>query len=147
MSNVLRRIAFLLVIPVCFVAGLHGGPRLAGLWRAAFPPPEYTTGDHEALYARAGNRVVMYATASCPYCAKARALLAAQGATYTEYRIDASAEANADFLSKQGVGVPLLYIGERRIEGFREEAIREAVEVLKIKNRPWALPSKMPARS
>jgi hypothetical protein len=29
----------------------------------------------------------------------------------------------------QGIGVPLLYIGDRRIDGFREAAILEALAV------------------
>jgi mycoredoxin len=131
MSAPVRVATAVLALVCCFAIGFHGGPRLAGLWHAAFPPPAYTTGDHRALYARAGRPVVMYATASCPYCAKTRALFAAQGVAWTEYRIDESAAAKADFLARDGIGVPLLYIGERRIEGFREDAIRDALRALR----------------
>ena len=127
MPKALKLVLQILLIPACFAIGLYGGPRLAQTYHAWFPPPQYTTGDHAALYRRAGNEVVMYATATCPYCAKARKLFAARGVRYTEYLIDKSEQANRDFIGQGGRAVPLLYIGERRIEGFREQAIVEAL--------------------
>ena len=127
MSKVLRIVLQCLLIPAFFATGLYAGPRLAQAYRTWFPPPQYTTGDHAELYRRAGNPVVMYATSTCPYCAKARKLLAERGVRYTEYLIDKSAPAQRDFVSKGGESVPLLYIGDRRIEGFREQAIVDAL--------------------
>lgn len=127
MPKALRIILHVLLIPAFFAIGLYAGPRVAKAYHTWFPPPQYTTGDHAALYRRAGNEVVMYATSSCPYCAKARKLFAARGVRYTEYQIDTSAEANRDFMGHGGRAVPLLYIGDRRIEGFREQAIVEAL--------------------
>jgi glutaredoxin len=127
MPNLLKKSLPLLLIPAFFALGLFAGPKIANLYYAAFPPKQFTTGDHAALYAKAGNQVVMYATTTCPYCAKTRELFAKQGVKYTEYQIDKSETANADFLAKGGIGVPLLYIGERRIDGFREATIREAL--------------------
>jgi mycoredoxin len=127
MPTFIRKSLPLLPIPAFFAIGLFLGTQLASSYRTPSPPTTYTTGDHAALYAKAGNAVVMYATATCPYCTKVRDLLAAEGVKYTEYRIDTSAAANAEFIARGGIGVPLLYIGERRIEGFREPAIREAL--------------------
>jgi len=39
-------------------------------------------------------------------------------------------QARAEFEALSAVGVPVLLIGQRRIEGFRKEAILEALEVL-----------------
>ena len=127
MPKVIRKFLPLLLIPAFFAAGLYLGPKLSVAYRAVFPPAEFTTGDHDALFAKAGNEVVMYATTTCQYCAKTRALLAKEGVKYTEYQIDTSEAANAEFIAKGGIGVPLLYIGERRIDGFREVAIRDAL--------------------
>lgn len=127
MPPILRKLLPWLLIPAFFAVGLFAGPYLASGYRTAFPGPQYTTGDHAALYATAGNDVVMYATKGCPYCAKARALFAGLGVRYTEYQIDTSDAADADFKARGGIGVPLLYIGDRRIDGFREAAIREAL--------------------
>jgi mycoredoxin len=131
MPKTIRNLGWLLAIPACFVVGLSAGPGLHAAYRELFPPEQFTTGDYSALYAKAGSEVVLYATSACPYCAKARKLLAERGVKYTEYRIDKSESANADFIAKKGVGVPLLYIGGRRIDGFRENAIREALRELR----------------
>jgi glutaredoxin len=127
MPNALKIVLKLLLIPAFFAAGVLGGPYLSRTYHAWFPPPQFTTGDHAELYRRAGNDVVMYATSTCPYCAKARKLFAARGIRYTEYLIDKSEAAQRDFVSKGGVAVPLLYIGDRRIQGFREPVIVESL--------------------
>ena len=131
MSNLLKKSLPLLLIPAFFVLGLYAGPKIAAVYHEYFAPGQYTTGDHAALYAKAGNEVVMYATTTCPYCAQTRDLFAKQGVKYTEYQIDKSEAANTEFLAKGGIGVPLLYIGERRIDGFRENAIRKALRTVK----------------
>lgn len=130
MPKVIRKFLPLLLIPAFFAIGLYLGPKLSTAYRTVFPPAEFATGDHAALFAKAGNDVVMYATTTCQYCAKVRKLLAAGGVEYTEYQIDKSEAANAEFIAKGGIGVPLLYIGERRIDGFREAAIRDALKAI-----------------
>lgn len=129
--NLVKKLLPFLLIPAFFALGLYAGPKLAGLYHEVFPEPQYTTGDHSALYAKAGQPVVMYATTTCPYCAKTRKLFAEKGVRYTEYQIDKSQDANKDFLAKGGIGVPLLYIGDRRIDGYREAAILEAVAAVR----------------
>ena len=133
MPKLLKTLLPWLLVPAFFVIGLQVGPRLAGWYHATFPPPAYTTGDHAALYAQAGKPVVLYATSTCPYCAKVRKLFAERHVAYTEYQIDKSADANRDFLARKGIGVPLLYIGDRRIDGFREAAIVDALAALGTK--------------
>lgn len=130
MPSFIRKLLPLLLIPAFFAVGLYLGPKLSSSYRTAFPPAAYATGDHATLYAKAGNEVVMYATTTCPYCEKVRDLLAAEGVKYTEYQIDKSEAANAEFIAKGGIGVPLLYIGERRIDGFREPVIRDALKAI-----------------
>ena len=127
MHKWMKRLVALLLIPACFAVGLYAGPRVSALYHDMFPPPEYAVGDHRELYEKSGNPIVMYSTSTCPYCAKSRELFASKGVKFTEYQIDKSKAANAEFIAKGGLGVPLLYIGERRIDGFREAAIREAL--------------------
>ena len=131
MLNRLRKFLPLLLIPAFFIAGLYGGPKAIALYSMVFPPKEYTTGDHAALYAKAGNDVVIYTTSTCPFCAKSRELFAAQGVKYTEYQIDKSEAANAEFIARGGIGVPLLYIGKRKISGYREATIRAALDEIR----------------
>lgn len=127
MPKILKTLLPWLLVPVFFVVGLQIGPRVATWYHTTFPPPAYTTGDHAALYAKAGTPVVLYATSTCPYCAKVRKLFTARGVRYTEYQIDTDAGANREFLARKGIGVPLLYIGDRRIDGYREDAILDAL--------------------
>jgi glutaredoxin len=66
--------------------------------------------------------VVMYATAWCPYCAKARAYFKRTGTAYTEHDIEKSADAHAEFKRLGGRGVPLILVGEEKMAGFSELA-------------------------
>ena len=136
MPKLMKSLVALLLIPACFAVGLYAGPHVSTLYNALFPPPQYQVGDHSALFVKAGNPIVMYSTATCPYCAKVRSLFASKGVKYTEYQIDKSEAANAEFITKGGIGVPLLYIGERRIDGYRESAIRDAMDEVIKKSRP-----------
>lgn len=68
--------------------------------------------------APARRRVVMYATAWCGYCKKARAHFAARGIPYTEYDIEKDAAANAEHQRLGGRGVPLIQIGSELMHGF-----------------------------
>jgi glutaredoxin len=71
--------------------------------------------------------VVMYATAWCPYCAQARAYFARNGIAYVEHDVEASAAAHAEFRRLGGRGVPLIFVGEERIDGFNELAFEFAL--------------------
>lgn len=128
MTTLPRILLIAALLPACFAAGRYGGPVLRDAYRTAFPPPAYTTGDYRALHEIHGGQVVMYATTSCPYCEKARVLLASMGVAYTELLIDESTVAEADFIERGGRGVPLLFIGDRRIAGYQETVIREALD-------------------
>ena len=63
-------------------------------------------------------RVVMYATAACPFCQSAERLLIAKGAAIDKIRIDLEPERRAALLTKSGRRtVPQIWIGERHIGG------------------------------
>jgi glutaredoxin len=134
MPKIIKTLLAVLMIPLCFVVGMSAGPYASSAYQKLFPEPEYKTGDYSALYAKAGHDVVLYSTTTCPYCTKVRELFAQQGVKFTEYQIDTSKAAAADFQSRGGLYVPLLYIGEREIAGFREQAIRDAVVAINKKS-------------
>lgn len=127
MTTRTRAVLTVAMVPAVFAVGLYGALAMRHVYHAAFPPPAYATGDHRALFERHGNPVVVYATATCPYCGQARALLSSLSVAYTELRIDESTDAEAEFRALGGRGVPLLFIGDRRIAGYRETVIREAL--------------------
>ncbi len=64
-------------------------------------------------------QVVMYVTGWCPYCARARRLLAEKGIPYTEIDIEAEPEARAEMIRRSGGRhtVPQVFIGESHVGG------------------------------
>jgi glutaredoxin len=133
MQKTLKTLLAILMIPLCFAIGIYAGPYASSAYHAMFPKPEYKTGDYSALYAQAGHDIVLYSTTTCPYCAKVRELFVKEGVKFTEYQIDKSKAAETDFQNRGGQYVPLLYIGEREIAGFREQAIRSALAAVSNK--------------
>lgn len=70
--------------------------------------------------------VVMYATDWCGYCAKARAYFAKNGIAYVERDVEKSEHAAAEFRRLGGRGVPLIFVGRERLDGFNELAFEFA---------------------
>ena len=64
-------------------------------------------------------RVLMYATASCPFCQSAERLLVAKGAQIEKIRVDLQPELRAEMTHKAGGSrtVPQIWIGERHVGG------------------------------
>lgn len=63
--------------------------------------------------------IEIYTWATCPYCIRAKALLDAKGAAYTEYKIDGD-EAARDKMAVRAHGrrtVPQIFIDGRHIGG------------------------------
>ena len=62
--------------------------------------------------------VTLYVTGWCPYCARARQLLARKGAVVEEIDIEAQPEQRAVMMERSGRRtVPQIFIGERHIGG------------------------------
>jgi glutaredoxin 3 len=63
-------------------------------------------------------RVLMYATAACPFCQSAERLLLAKGAQIDKIRVDLEPERRAEMTKKSGRRtVPQIWIGERHVGG------------------------------
>ena len=64
--------------------------------------------------------VIVYTGAACPYCTRAKQLLAHKGATYREVRVDRDPAALATMLERSGGrrSVPQIFIGETHVGGF-----------------------------
>jgi glutaredoxin len=77
----------------------------------------------QPIAAAPAGPVVMYATSWCPYCAQARAYFGRKGITYTEYDIEKSATAKAEFRRLGGRGVPLILVGREKMSGFSEQGM------------------------
>jgi len=64
--------------------------------------------------------IVMYSTGWCPYCDRARALLARKGLTFREIKVDENPAEREAMLARSGGRrtVPQIFIGERHVGGF-----------------------------
>jgi len=65
--------------------------------------------------------VLMYTTSWCPYCARARALLASKGVLMREVDIDVEPSQRAEMIRRSGRRtVPQIFIGEHHVGGSDE---------------------------
>jgi glutaredoxin 3 len=63
-------------------------------------------------------KVLMYATAACPFCQSAERLLVAKGASIEKIRVDLEPERRAEMTRKSGRHtVPQIWIGGRHVGG------------------------------
>jgi glutaredoxin 3 len=70
----------------------------------------------------ASEGVLMYSKSWCPYCERARALLARKGVAFQEIDIDARPEQREAMIARSAgqYTVPQIFIGERHIGGSDE---------------------------
>lgn len=62
--------------------------------------------------------VIMYSTAYCPYCMRARQLLESKGVSYTDIRIDDEPDKRDEMIAKSGRHtVPQIFINGQPIGG------------------------------
>lgn len=131
MQGMLRFAVPPLILAGCFLVGTYAAPVVRMAQARLFPEPEFRTGDYSAVRAAANAQIVLFSTSTCPFCEQARKLLAAEGVSYRDFVVDQSAEAREKFAARGGGPVPLIYIGDREIRGFRETTIRDALRAMR----------------
>lgn len=130
-SNRLASHGALLVLPAaCLALGMLAGPQIRATYERLFPAPAFTTGDFGTLQRESDAPVVLFSTSTCPYCSQVRGLFGRLNVRYRDFVIDESEEARRRFDRLGGGAVPLLFIGDRRIVGFRETTIRDALALI-----------------
>jgi glutaredoxin len=70
-----------------------------------------------------GQRIVMFSTANCGACKMAKQYFAQKGIAYEEFDVNQSRAANEEFQRLGGRGVPLILVGDKRVEGFSPQAL------------------------
>ena len=73
--------------------------------------------------AETGNKnrypeVVLYSTSWCGICARARNYFNANNIEFSEYDVETTQKGFDDFRRFGGRGVPLIFVGSRRMDGF-----------------------------
>lgn len=66
----------------------------------------------------ATKRVLMYGADWCGYCKQARSYFTSHGVPFSEYDVEKDAAAGREFKRLGGNGVPLILVGEQRLQGF-----------------------------
>lgn len=72
--------------------------------------------------------VKMYATDWCPYCKQAREYFARNGIPYVELDIEKSETAKAEHKSIGGRGIPVILVGNERMNGFSEQRMAQMLK-------------------
>lgn len=93
--------------------------------------PKYSEGNFTAYYPNARTQVVVYGTATCPFCAKARAYLKERNVAFGDFDVDKSDKGRHDFGELGGKAVPVILIGKRKLVGFDQKAVDAALDQLK----------------
>jgi len=63
--------------------------------------------------------VVVYATATCPYCVAARNFLTGRGYAFRELRVDREPTLRAEMEARaRRTSVPQIFIGDRHVGGY-----------------------------
>jgi glutaredoxin len=71
------------------------------------------------------KRVIMYSAAWCGVCKAAKKYFAQNNIRYTEYDIDNNQKAKTDFEKMKGRGVPVILVGNRRMNGFSNSGFEQ----------------------
>jgi glutaredoxin len=71
------------------------------------------------------DNIVLYMADWCGYCRKAKAYLVSKNIAYREINIDTEYGKNAFAKVSSAPGIPLLFAGGQRVQGYTEEAYNE----------------------
>lgn len=75
--------------------------------------------------------VVLYGTQWCQYCKRQRQYFADRGISYSDVDVESSSSGKLAYDTLQGNGYPLVYVGYRRFDGYKEKEILDAIAELR----------------
>ena len=81
----------------------------------------YTSVTYDVSIFDHDKNVVMYSTAWCGYCKKARKYFKKNNIPYTDYDIEKDAKANMRYKKMGATGIPVILVGKKRMNGFSAE--------------------------
>jgi glutaredoxin len=86
----------------------------------SFAGPAEISGVADAVV---GRGVKLYTTSSCGYCKRAKTYLNSRNIAFTELNVETSRSAKADFARRNGRGVPVIFVGNQRMDGYSEDGL------------------------
>ncbi len=75
--------------------------------------------------------VVLYGTQWCQYCKREREYFAEHNVPFQDLDVESSPSAKCAYDTLQATGFPLIYVGYRRFDGYKEKEILDAIAELK----------------
>lgn len=75
------------------------------------------------------GRVAMYTTPTCGYCKRARSFFSQHNIAFTDYDITTDKSAMERFKALKGRGVPLIFVGDKRIDGFNKPLLENLLGI------------------
>ncbi len=78
---------------------------------------------HDARTFTEKRTIVIYTTERCGYCRQAKAFLNANRVPFKEYDVENSPRGRADYRKLSGRGVPIILVGEQRMNGYSEDGL------------------------
>ena len=82
------------------------------------------------------NQVVLYSTARCGYCVQARKHMRSRQVDFVEFDIEQDTRGYADYQALNGRGVPILLLGQERMNGWDASGFDRMFKVFKESSPP-----------
>lgn len=122
----MKRIHVIAVL-VCLLAGAGAGLAYREL-RAPSSAASVQTGDYSAYLPAGGRTVVFYSLSECQFCDLTRTLLDEHAVGYDERELGSNAAFREQARALEARSVPLLLIGDHKVEGWDEAQILAILE-------------------
>jgi glutaredoxin len=74
------------------------------------------------------TKVIMYSTSWCGVCVKAKNWLKTNGIRFQEYDVEKSDKGKRDYKKLKGRGVPIILVGQQRMNGFSPSRMRQMLK-------------------
>lgn len=122
------------------VAGVYTWKDGAGRVHFGDRPPAGTPADEvkirtftgpvevENLSSPGAATVTLLTTAWCGVCRRAKSWLATKGIAYTELDVEKSENGKAEYRRLNGSGVPIILVGNQRMNGFSAERLEQMLK-------------------
>lgn len=101
---------------------------LALAFAATLPLSAFAASEAKAVVeSKPALEVIMYSTATCAYCQKARQWFSSHQVAWHERDIETSASAQKQWKELGGVGTPLVVVNGKPFQGFMESEIEAEI--------------------
>ncbi len=92
---------------------------------------KFEEGDYSNYFPSTNVKIAIFGTSWCNACADARAYLKSMQLDFIEYDVEKSNEAKDFFAQLNGKAVPVILIGNLKMNGFNARATSKAIQILK----------------